>query len=89
MNGASRRASSASTGSCTRSDELSRLVETDAEDRRVRAHATGVRPVVAVERPLEVLGGDERNRTATVAEGEQRDLGAFEKLLDDDVTDAL
>ena len=56
----------------------------DADDRRIRAHAAGVRAFVAVERPLEVLRSRQWNGVDTVAEREHRDLGAFEQLLDEE-----
>ncbi len=51
--------------------------------RGVRAHAAGVRALVAVERALEVLGGLERDDGLAVGDGEEGDLGAVEELLDD------
>ena len=57
-----------------RVDELTDLGLAEPGHRRVRAHATGVRPGVGVVRALEVLGGDERHRLAAVAEREQRHL---------------
>ena len=49
---------------------------------RVRAHAAGVRPEIAVARALEVLRRTERERARAVAERKQRDLAALEQLLD-------
>ena len=51
--------------------------------RRVRAHAAGVRALVAVEDALVVLGGCERQHVVAVAEQEQRHLLAVEELLDE------
>ncbi len=52
--------------------------------RRVRAHAARVGPLVPVERALEVLRGLERYDRVAVRDGEERDLRAVEELLDDD-----
>ena len=52
--------------------------------RRVRAHAAGVRSLVAVAHPLEVLRGDERHGVDAVGQDEQRDLRAVQVVLDDD-----
>ena len=49
---------------------------------RVRAHAAGVRPLVAVERALVVLRGGERERVGAVAQREDGQLGAGHALLD-------
>ena len=57
----------------------------DPGRRRIRAHPTGVRPFVTVERAFEVLCRDERPRNASVADREERHLGPVEKLLDEDV----
>ena len=46
----------------------------DARSRRVGAHSAGVRPLVAVERALEVLRRREGDRVVAVAQREQRDL---------------
>ena len=67
-------------------DELVELIRSEVAVRRVRAHATGVRPVVPVVGALEVLRGRERDRPTAVADREQRDLGAFQQLLDHDLT---
>ena len=50
--------------------------------RRIGAHATGVRPGVAVADPLEVLRGQQRHRDRAVDDREQRHLGTGEVLLD-------
>ena len=52
--------------------------------RRVRAHAAGVRAAVAVAEPLEVLRRLERENGHPVGDAEDRDLGTVEELLDDD-----
>ena len=52
-------------------------------ERRVGAHAAGVRPLVAVADALEVLRGLERVDRGAVGDREERDLGAVEVLLDD------
>ena len=56
----------------------------DARHGRVGAHAAGVRPLVAVEDALVVLGGRHRQRGLAVAQGQQRQLLALEVLLHDD-----
>ena len=50
--------------------------------RRVGTHASGVRPLVTVEDPLEVLGRLERIDRRAVGDREQRHLGPVEELLD-------
>ena len=50
--------------------------------RRVRAHAAGVRPGVAVADPLEVLRRQQRHRRLAVGDHEEDDLRAVEVLLD-------
>ena len=52
--------------------------------RRVGAHAAGVRAGVAVADALVVLGGAERHDVVAVGEEEERDLLAVEELLDQD-----
>ena len=84
MNGVPRRASSSTTGRWTLLDELRHLVGAHPGHRRVRAHAAGVRPRVAVADPLEVLRGRERHHTAAVGEREDGHLLAGEQLLDHD-----
>ena len=49
---------------------------------REGSHAARVGTGVAVSRPLEVPGGRERNGAPPVADGEDRQLLAFEQLLD-------
>ncbi len=79
-------ASSSSTGWCTaRADRSARVGRIDRRDRRVGPHPAGVRPEVAVEDPLVVLGRGERQRGLAVAQGEQRELLSVEELLDDDL----
>ena len=51
--------------------------------RGVGAHAAGVRPLVAVAGPLEVLRGQQRHRGDPVGQREQRHLRAVQELLDD------
>ena len=55
----------------------------DERQRGVGAHATGVRPGVAVTDTLEVLCERERHHGAAVDQRERRDLGPVEQLLDD------
>ncbi len=62
--------------------EPGHLVVGEPRHRRVRAHAAGVRALVAVVDPLVVLGGGQAERRASVAEREDRDLLALEHLLD-------
>ena len=81
-NGVPRRASSSSTGWWIRSTSSAGVGE--PRHRRVRAHAAGVRALVAVERALEVLRRAERHRALAVAQREERHLRALEQLLDDD-----
>ena len=50
--------------------------------RRIGAHAAGVGTSVAVEHPLVILRGNERDRGLAVAQREERCLLAFEMLLD-------
>ena len=50
--------------------------------RRVGAHAAGVRALVAVAQPLEVLRRQQRQHRRAVADREQRHLRAVEVLLD-------
>src|SRR5437588_12799907 len=52
----------------------------------VGAHTSGVRPFVAVEGTLVVLSRREGQRPPAVADGEQRELGAFQQLLDDNAS---
>ena len=59
---------------------LGRIV--DPRKRRVRAHAAGVRPGVAVARSLEVLAEHEGHDGLAVRQGERAHLGALEDLLD-------
>ena len=66
-------------------DALDELGDIHRGDRRVGAHPAGVRPGVAVLGALVVLRGAERERARPVAEGEERDLGPFEQLLDHDL----
>ena len=80
-NGVPRRASSSTTGWWIAFDELG---DVHPGDRRVGAHPAGVRPGVAVLGALVVLRRAERERARPVAEGEERDLGPFEELLDHD-----
>ena len=63
-------------------DDLLDLGAVEAGHRRVAAHATRVRALVAVEDPLVVLGGRQRHHVLAVAEGEQRELLALEELLE-------
>ena len=65
-------------------DELPDLGGAEAGDRRVAAHAAGVGALVAVEDPLVVLGGGERDDVLAVADRQQRELLAIEELLGDD-----
>lgn len=58
----------------------------EPRQRRVGAHATGVRPEVAVAQTLVVLRGGERPDVVPVAEEEQRHFFAVEELLDHDVS---
>ena len=55
----------------------------DDRRRRIGAHAAGIRPLVAIECPLVVLGRRHRQRRFAVAEREKRRLFAGEKFLDD------
>ena len=57
----------------------------EAGHRRVAAHAAGVRALVAVEDPLVVLRGSERDDVLAVAERQQRQLLAVEELLEHDL----
>src|SRR6202042_3859403 len=57
----------------------------DRGARRVGTHPAGVRAAIAVEDPLVVLGGRERQRTLSIAERKQRQLLAIQELLDDDL----
>ena len=52
--------------------------------RRVGAHAAGVRALVVVRHALEVLRREQRDDGGAVGDGEQRNLGAVEVFLDDD-----
>ena len=52
--------------------------------RRIRAHAAGVGPGVAVAQALVVLAGGERQDMRAVAHHDEARLFAFEKFLDDD-----
>src|SRR6185503_82050 len=61
------------------------VVLVEQRDRRIAAHAAGVRALVAVQEPLEVLRGRERHGSLAVAEGEERDLLAVEQFFDDHV----
>ena len=65
-------------------DELRHLVGAHAGHRRVRAHAAGVRPRVAVADPLEVLRRRQRHDAAPVGEREDGHLLAGQELLDHD-----
>jgi hypothetical protein len=65
-----------------RRDERGRVAE--PPDRRVRAHAAGVRAGVAVADALVVLRRPERDGATAVAEREERGLATLEQLLDDD-----
>ena len=65
-------------------DEPFQLVAVDPRHRREGPHATGVRALVAVECPLEVLRRRQRDRRDAVTEREDRDLGPLEQLLDDE-----
>ena len=65
-------------------DELRNAVGADPRHRRVRAHAAGVRPGVAVADPLEVLRRGERHDALPVGEREDGHLLAGEELLDHD-----
>ena len=67
-------------------DELLRAILAEPRDGRVASHPSGVRAPVVVEQPLEVLRRGKRERVRAVAEREERDLLAFEQLLDDDVS---
>ena len=67
-----------------RLDQLGRTLGSEPRHRRVGAHAAGVRALVAVVRPLEVLRRNERHRRVAVAEREQRDLRPLEELLHDE-----
>ena len=67
-----------------RVDDLLDLLGTDPRHRRVAAHAAGVRPLVAVEDPLVVLGRGEWDDVLAVAEREQRELFTLEELLQHD-----
>ena len=60
-------------------------VGVDVGDGGERAHAPGVRPEVAVVRPLEVPRGRQSQRPDSVADGEDRELRPVEQLLHDDV----
>ena len=62
-------------------DDLLDLGRVEARHRRVAAHAAGVRPLVAVEDPLVVLGRRQRHDVLAVAERQQRELLALEELL--------
>ena len=53
-------------------------------ERRVRAHAAGVRTLVAVADALEVLGGGKGEDRGAVGDAEDGGFGAVEVLLDDD-----
>ncbi len=53
--------------------------------RRERAHAAGVRAPVAVEDALVILRGADRERPRAVAHDEERDLGAGQAFLDDEL----
>ncbi len=66
-------------------DERFGLRGADPGNRCVRSHATGVRALVSVECPLEVLSGYQRDSLSPVAQREQRDLRPVEKLLHDHV----
>jgi len=66
-------------------DERKCIGRAHTRDRRIRPHASRVRPLVAVEGPFEVLRRDERQRCAAVADREERDLRSLEELLDDHV----
>ena len=55
----------------------------EPRQRRVGAHAAGVRAGVAVAEALVVLRGRERQHVGAVGEQEQRDLLAVEELLDE------
>ncbi len=68
-----------------RVDDLRHGLGVEARDRRVAAHAAGVRPLVAVEDPLVVLGGGQRDHVLAVAQGQQRELLALEELLEHDL----
>ena len=66
-------------------DPLDPLAASKPGHRRVAAHAAGVRPAVAVEDPLVVLGRGERDDVLAVAERQQRELLAVEELLEHDL----
>ena len=68
-----------------RGRQLGSVRRPDSGHRCIRAHPSGIRAFVAVERALEVLGGQERYGAPPVADREERHLGTFEELLDDDV----
>ena len=69
--------------------ELEGLVGSHVGDRRVAAHSSRVGPLVVVADPLVVLRGGHRDHGLPVAEGEQRELFAFEMLLEDDAAARL
>ena len=56
--------------------------------RRVRAHAAGVRAAVAVAQPLVVAGRGQGDRAGPVAHGDDARLAALEPRLDDEGRDA-
>ena len=84
MNGVPRRRISSTAGWAIRVTTSSAKDGGRPVEGRVGAHATGVRPLVVVADPLEVLGRAQRQDRLAVAEAEERDLGAVEELLDDD-----
>ena len=84
MNGASRRASSRSTGSCT--DPTSSASSSSPSGTGENAPMPPVfGPCVAVERALEVSCGREAERGHAVADREHRQLVALEQLFDHEV----
>ena len=56
-----------------------------AEVRRNRPHAAGIRALVAVKRPLMIHGGHHRHNRFAVAERQNADLRASQKLLNDNL----
>jgi hypothetical protein len=62
--------------------DVDELVDVDVWCRGIRAHAAGVRPLVAVEGALEVLHGRQRNRVYSIAQREHRYFRPLEQLFD-------
>ncbi len=65
-------------------DEIVRRLVREVGQGRVRAHAAGVRPGVAVPEPLVISRDRQRQRVPTVTHSDQARLASFEPLLDDD-----